>query len=107
MLAAFPRLCHVIKWTDFDGFGFSLHSIRNEHKYENRHIVFKLFRDSPAEMAGLKEGDRVLEVNLTNVNNENHRQVRARIGAIANETKLLVVDEMAIQVVRREGNSGH
>ena len=65
--------------------------------YKKLHIVIKLCRDSPTEMPGLREGDRVLKVNLTNVNNENHRQVRARIGAIANEIKLMVVNELAIK----------
>ena len=25
-----PRLCHVTKWEDFDGYGFNLHAERNK-----------------------------------------------------------------------------
>ncbi len=48
--------------------------------------------DSPASQAGMKAGDRIVEVNGTNISNENHQQVVQRIKAVQNETKLLLVD---------------
>lgn len=51
--------------------------------------------DSPAEAAGLKARDRIIEVNGTNISNENHKQVVQRIKAVPTETKLLVLDERA------------
>ena len=48
---------------------------------------------SPAQAAGLKEGDRIIEVNGANINGEVHKQVVSRIKENPNETKLLVVDK--------------
>ncbi len=44
--------------------------------------------NSPAEKAGLLEGDRILEVNGVNIASENHKQVVERIKAISDETRL-------------------
>ncbi len=49
--------------------------------------------DSPASHAGMKAGDRIVEVNGTNISNENHQQVVQRIKAVPNEAKLLLVDK--------------
>lgn len=83
-----PRLCHVKKWADFSGYGFNLHA----EKGKAGQYIGKVDLDSPAEAAGLKKGDRIIEVNGTNIGNENHGQVVQRVKAVANETKLLVVD---------------
>ena len=83
-----PRLCHVTKWDHFDGYGFNLHA----EKSKPGQFIGKVDDDSPAEAAGLKEGDRIIEVNGVNINHENHKQVVQRIKAIPNETTLLVVD---------------
>lgn len=48
---------------------------------------------SPAQAAGLKEGDRIIEVNGASINGEVHKQVVSRIKQNPNETKLLVVDK--------------
>jgi len=88
-----PRLCHLIKWPDFDGYGFNLHG----EKSKPGQYIGKVDKDSPADLAGLKANDRILEVNGTNISNENHKQVVQRIKDIPNETKLLVIDEKADQ----------
>lgn len=67
-----PRLCHLIKWPDFDGYGFNLHS---EKTKSNCQYVGKVDNSSPAQAAGLREGDRIVEVNGVNISTENHRQV--------------------------------
>lgn len=85
------RLCHLKKVTYFDGYGFNLHN----DKSKVGHFIGKVDAGSPAELAGLRYGDRVVEVNATNVNNENHQQVIERIKAVPKETKLLVVDQIA------------
>src|SRR6218665_323248 len=82
------RLCHLIKWPDFDGYGFNLHA----EKEKTGQFIGKVDDDSPAMLAGLREGDRIVEVNFVNISNENHRQVVERIKSIPNETRLLVVD---------------
>lgn len=83
-----PRLCHLIKWPDFDGYGFNLHAERSNPGQ----FIGKIDDESPAQLAGLREADRIVEVNGVNINNENHRQVVERIKSNAQETKLLVVD---------------
>ena len=84
-----PRLCHVVKWPDFEGYGFNLHG----EKSRAGHFIGKVDPGSPSQYAGLKPNDRIIEVNGANISNENHKQVVQRIKAIPNETKLLVVDE--------------
>ena len=49
-----PRLCHIRKVADFDGYGFNLHAEKNKPGQ----FVGKIDPGSPAEIAGLKEGDR-------------------------------------------------
>ena len=49
-----PRLCHITKVPDFDGYGFNLHAEKNKPGQ----FVGKIDPGSPAEVAGLREGDR-------------------------------------------------
>ena len=83
-----PRLCHLRKWPDFNGYGFNLHA----EKGKAGQYIGKIDEGSPAEACNMKEGDRIVEVNATNIGNENHQQVVTRIKAVPDETKLLVVD---------------
>ncbi|XP_075166333.1 Na(+)/H(+) exchange regulatory cofactor NHE-RF1 [Haematobia irritans] len=85
---AATKLCHIIKRPDFDGYGFNLHS----EKSKPGQFIGKVDANSPAEAAGLKEGDRIIEVNGTAINSETHKQVVQRIKAIANEVRLLLID---------------
>lgn len=88
------RVCHVIKRDDFDGYGFNLHA----EKGKPGQYIGKVDDDSPAELAGLKQGDRIIEVNGVNIGNETHKQVVQRIKAIACEVRLLVVDPTVVSV---------
>nr|XP_027224845.1 Na(+)/H(+) exchange regulatory cofactor NHE-RF1-like isoform X1 [Penaeus vannamei] len=86
-----PRLCIITKWPDFEGYGFNLHA----EKSKPGQYIGKVDAASPAELAGLLEGDRIVEVNGVNIANENHKQVVQRIKAVSNETRLLVLDAEA------------
>ena len=66
-----PRLCIIVKWPDFEGYGFNLHA----EKSKPGQYIGKVDEKSPAETAGLKEDDRIIEVNGVNIANENHKQV--------------------------------
>lgn len=66
-------------------------------------FVGKVDENSPAEAAGLKEGDHIIEVNGVNINQENHKQVVQRIKAVPDETKLLVVDKETEDYYKRSG----
>ena len=83
-----PRLCHIIKWPDFQGYGFNLHAERGKAGQ----YIGKVDDGSPSQYADLREGDRIVEVNGTNIGNENHQQVVERIKAGGQEVDLLVVD---------------
>ncbi|KAK6633779.1 hypothetical protein RUM44_004386 [Polyplax serrata] len=83
------RLCHLVKWPDYDGYGFNLHANMNKPGQ----FIGNVEEGSPAQAAGLKEGDRIVEVNGANINGEVHKQVVSRIKQNPNETKLLVVDK--------------
>ena len=66
-----PRLCHVVKRADFEGFGFNLYTDRAK----KGQFIGKVDADSPAQAAGLQSGDRIVEVNGVNIGIENHKQV--------------------------------
>ena len=53
-----PRLCLMIKRPDFHGYGFNLHA----EKSKPGQFIGTVDEGSPAEMCGLKEGDRIVEV---------------------------------------------
>lgn len=88
------RLCHVIKRDDFDGYGFNLHA----EKGKPGQYIGKVDDNSPAETSGLRQGDRIIEVNGVNIGTETHKQVVQRIKAIACEVRLLVVDPNVVPV---------
>jgi len=92
-----PRLCHIVKRDDFNGYGFNLHAQKNKPGQ----FIGTVDENSPAEKAGLLEGDRILEVNGVNIANENHKQVVERIKAISDETSLLVVDRATDDYYRK------
>ena len=91
-----PKLCHIVKRRDFKGFGFNINcEIGKVGQY-----IGVVAEGSPAKAAGLKEGDRIIEVNRINIENENHQQVVKRIQA-KNDVKLLVVDDETFQFYRK------
>lgn len=64
-----PRLCFLTKGER--GYGFLLHGERNKGGQFIRNVE----PGSSADMAGLRAGDRVVEVNGENVETETHYQV--------------------------------
>jgi len=93
-----PRLCHLKKWEHFQGYGFNLHT----DKTKEGQLVGNVDPGSPAIAAGVKKGDRIVEVNGTNIANENHTQVVARIKAGGAETRILVADRECVEWHARE-----
>ncbi len=84
-----PRLCHVKKWADFTGYGFNLHA----EKGTSGHYIGNVDDESPADLAGLKEGDKIVEVNGVNVLDSTHADTVKQIKVNPNAVKLLVVDK--------------
>lgn len=64
-----PRLCYLTKGDR--GYGFHLHGERGS----GAQFIRRIEAGSPAELAGLRSGDRVVEVNGENVEKESHHQV--------------------------------
>lgn len=64
-----PRLCFLSKGGR--GYGFHLHGERNK----GGQFIRQVEPGSSADMAGLRPGDRVVEVNGENVEMEPHYQV--------------------------------
>jgi Na(+)/H(+) exchange regulatory cofactor NHE-RF1 len=83
-----PRLCTIRKWADFPGYGFNLHAERGRAGQ----YIGKVDDGSPAQAAGMKEGDRIVEIEGTNIGNENHSQVVNRIKAAGDSVTMLLVD---------------
>lgn len=96
-----PRLCHIKKWADFQGYGFNLHA----EKDRKGQFIGQIDAGSPAEAGGLRDGDRIIEVNGENVENESHQQVIQKIKAGGEETRLLVLDKPADEYYRGKGVS--
>jgi membrane-associated protease RseP (regulator of RpoE activity) len=55
-------------------------------------FIGKVEDGSPAESAGLRQGDRIIEVNGTNVETASHKEVVDKIKAVPDKVELLVVD---------------
>ncbi|KAJ8950335.1 hypothetical protein NQ318_021195 [Aromia moschata] len=97
------RLCHIQKWDNFDSYGFNLHA----EKGKPGQYIGKVDEGSPAEAAGLRQGDRILEVNGESIANKTHKQVVELIKAQTGETKLLVVDPDEDGVIPTEVNKNN
>lgn len=65
------RLCVIKQWPDFQGFGFNLTSKSGRHG----HFVEGIDAESPASYSGLKNGDKIIEVNGEVITTLPHSQV--------------------------------
>ncbi|XP_015745285.1 Na(+)/H(+) exchange regulatory cofactor NHE-RF3 [Python bivittatus] len=86
-----PRLCKLIKSPT--GFGFRLNAIKDLPGL----FIKEVQKDGPADVAGLQDDDIVIEVNGTNVENEDYEDVVARIHDGGNRLTLLVCGEEVYQ----------
>lgn len=84
-----PRHCHLVKTTG--GFGFNLHS----EKAKSGRFISSVEPNGPADIAGLRKGDRIVEVNDVNIEAGKHSDLVAAIKQSGNEVHLLVVDPRA------------
>jgi len=66
-----PRVCHLHRATDHDGYGFKL---RAEQGRPGQ-FISDVEPGSPADTAGLREGDRIVRVNGVNVSDDDYSQV--------------------------------
>lgn len=82
------RLCVLRTWPEhFDGYGFNLHAEKSKTAangsggppFSGGQYIGKVDRGSPAESAGLREGDRIVQVDGADIDGETHATVVARI----------------------------
>ena len=93
-----PRLCHLHRWSDFNGYGFNLHCESNR----SGQFIGKVDPNSPAESAGLRENDRIIEVNYVPIGSEKHKQVVARIKEGVSRDGTNYPEEVILLVVDQE-----
>ncbi|NXG21392.1 NHRF3 protein, partial [Grallaria varia] len=92
-----PRECKVTKKPQ-KTYGFYLRI----EKDTAGHIIRNVEQNSPAEKAGLKDGDRVLRVNGVFVDKEEHAQVVEIIKNSGNSVVFLVLDDASYQKAQNE-----
>ncbi|XP_016085005.1 Na(+)/H(+) exchange regulatory cofactor NHE-RF1-like [Sinocyclocheilus grahami] len=90
-----PRLCVLEKGEN--GYGFHLHG----EKGKSGQFIRLVEPDSPAELSGLRAGDRLVFVNGERVESDSHPQVVARIRASAGSLQLVVVDADTDQLLQK------
>ncbi|KAJ8253184.1 hypothetical protein GJAV_G00210040 [Gymnothorax javanicus] len=82
-----PRLCFLVKAQS--GYGFSLKTAQAEKGI----FMTNVTAGGVAEKAGVKNRDRVVEVNGENVENATHEQIVAKVRASGASVMFLLVDE--------------
>uniref|UniRef100_A0A8B9TJI9 PDZ domain containing 1 n=1 Tax=Anas platyrhynchos TaxID=8839 RepID=A0A8B9TJI9_ANAPL len=93
-----PRECKVTRKKQ-KSYGFSLRI----EKDTAGHLIRNVEKNSPAEKAGLKDGDRVLRVNGMFVDKEEHTQVVEIVKNSGKSVVLLVLDEASYKKAEKEG----
>ncbi|KAL1478185.1 hypothetical protein MTO96_016374 [Rhipicephalus appendiculatus] len=82
------RLCYLRKWPDSEGYGFSI----REDKERQAYFITGVVPDSPAELGGLRDDDRLIEVNAVSLENRSYQEIMWRIGKEPEQVDLLVID---------------
>ncbi|XP_044221868.1 Na(+)/H(+) exchange regulatory cofactor NHE-RF3 [Thunnus albacares] len=82
-----PKLCYLVKSTS--GYGFSVRSVKGEQGL----FMTDVLSGNVADRAGVKENDRLVEVNGVNVEYYTHEQVVDRIRLAGSSIMFLLVDK--------------
>ncbi|XP_074528912.1 NHERF family PDZ scaffold protein 4b [Halichoeres trimaculatus] len=93
-----PRQC-VLKREEGESYGFHM---RLERGHEG-HIIRNVSSGGVAERSGLRDGDRLLEVNNCYVDNVPHSEVAAAIRLSGNQLCLLVLDGEEYERILSQG----
>lgn len=101
------RLCQLTSWPSYAGYGFDVVTDKRRPRQTGTspppgtgrdqgdrcgHFIGKVAGGSPADCAGLLEGDRILEVNHASVERCEYDELTARIMAVKGELSVLVID---------------
>merc|ERR1712183_776000 len=85
-----PRFCHLVKDRTF---GFHLNSEQNCERPGQ--YIRQVAEGGVADVAGVKDGDRIIEINGENIESKPHKEVVQMIVQSGTEVDFLVVDEEA------------
>ena len=93
-----PRFVRMVKGEQ--GYGFNLHGEKNLHAGQT---ISAVDEDTPAHIGGLLVGDRLVEVNETNIESCSHSEVVKKIKAGGNQVTMLVVDPVTDRYLKEQG----
>ena len=93
-----PRFVRMVKGDQ--GYGFNLHGEKNLHAGQT---ISAVDEDTPAHIGGLLVGDRLVEVNETNIESCSHSEVVKKIKAGGNQVTMLVVDPVTDRYLKEQG----
>ncbi|XP_050029276.3 uncharacterized protein [Dermacentor andersoni] len=91
------RLCYLYKWANFKGYGFEVKADKKGQGF----VIAKVDIQSPADMGGLRNDDRIIEVNGTSVNGKTYQDVLGHINEDPTKVQLLVIDNETDQEFAR------
>lgn len=94
-----PRICKLVK-QEGQAFGFFLRI----EKDTDGHLIRSIVKEGPAEQAGLRDGDRVLRVNDTFVDKDEHHQVVEKIKKCGNQVTFVVLDDVSYINAKKQDN---
>ena len=86
-------------WPDFQGYGFNLHA----EKGKPGQFIGNVDSGSPAEAAGLRDGDRIIEINDANVQGESHSEAVTRIKSVPGTVRMLVIEPSGEEYYKGRG----
>lgn len=94
---ALPRLCRLSRQAREDQYGFDFKTLKNEGK----HVANNVRPGYPADKAGLRDGDYILEVNGQSVDGIEHDAVVNKISSNPKQVDLLVVSDLNAYLVKQ------
>ncbi|EPB74572.1 PDZ/DHR/GLGF domain protein [Ancylostoma ceylanicum] len=93
-----PRLCLVEKASPDQEYGYNLHAEKGRGQF-----VGMVDKGSPADLGGLRMGDRIFAVNGHSIIGESHKKVVERIKENAIRCEMLVISEEGAQWYQEHG----
>ena len=81
----------MTKRDDFDGYGFNLHT----EKGKPGHFIGNVDANSPAEAAGLRQGDKIVAVNGDSILQSSYQELISKVKCNPQSVRMLVLDPEA------------
>nr|VZI45079.1 unnamed protein product [Spirometra erinaceieuropaei] len=88
------RVCHLYRWDNYHGFGLVLTT------KDKQTIVSSVEERSPAELAGVRKGDIVYEINGFKIKGRSYSEVNCVMLAKSENLELVVVQNCQTNEVR-------